>query len=172
MNRNTGLFTAIAVAVVAIFGFTVHQGSSGGSAGGGSEQSSHASDSKAAGPQSAAEGPHLPCREINERIAEFIPDKTLIPPESCGAANGKFSGLLRGAQQTSRLKFIIATLPDPVHTHFPMLFDRLTEALQQAAQDQGYSYDGSWLPWVDERHSYGGLMDQSTAQAMEDLREA
>ena len=53
------------------------------------------------------------------------------------------------------VRFLIATLPDPVHTHFPLLFDRLTEALQQAAQDQGYNYDSSWLPWVPSQSSTG-----------------
>ena len=61
------------------------------------------------------------------------------------------------------LRYIIATLPDPVHTHFSLLFDRLTEALQQAAQDEGYNYDNSWLPWDDEVRSYDRLEDQQKA---------
>ena len=52
---------------------------------------------------------------------------------------------------------------NPVHTHFSLLFDRLTEALQQAAQDEGYNYDNSWLPWDDEVRSYDRLEDQQKA---------
>ena len=73
--------------------------------------------------------------------------------------------------QEPRIQVIVATLPDPVHTHFSLLFDRLTEALQQAAQDQGYNYDGSWLPWSDETRQYGSLRDQQTADALHELQE-
>jgi hypothetical protein len=62
-------------------------------------------------------------------------------------------------------------LPDPVHTHFSLLFDRLSEALQQGAQDQGYNYDGSWLPWSDEARQYGSLNDQQRADALQESQE-
>ena len=45
------------------------------------------------------------------------------------------------------LEFVIATVPNPTLTHLPLMFDRLIEIMQQAAQDNQYSYDSSWLPW-------------------------
>jgi len=62
------------------------------------------------------------------------------------------------------MQFLIAIVPDPLHTHLALLFDREIQSLQQAVQQQGeYAFDRSILPWkllphkttegVDERQS-------------------
>ena len=66
---------------------------------------------------------------------------------------------------------MIATLPDPLHTHQAVLFDQFTAAVQDAAQDEQYDFDGSWLPWEDEPESYALLADQEKADSQKDLRE-
>ena len=68
--------------------------------------------------------------------------------------------------------FVIATLPDPLHTHFSLLFDRLVEAIQQGAQDERYEYDSSWLPWETEESSLALLTDQDEADDRKDKRES
>jgi hypothetical protein len=45
------------------------------------------------------------------------------------------------------LRYIVAVIPDPRHTHLSLAFDRYVEAIEGAAQDEGYVYDTSWLPW-------------------------
>jgi hypothetical protein len=44
-------------------------------------------------------------------------------------------------------KFVIAILPDPIHTHLALHFDRAIEAIQQAGRRQGYTFDTAILPW-------------------------
>ena len=58
------------------------------------------------------------------------------------------------AESKSRenVKFVIALLPDPVHTHLALQFDRGVEALQQAAQKKGYAFDRAILPWDRASH--------------------
>jgi hypothetical protein len=56
--------------------------------------------------------------------------------------------------------FVIATVPDPLHTHLNLNFDRLIDALQQAAQDDGYTYDSSWLPWKERAAEYSSREDK------------
>jgi hypothetical protein len=46
-----------------------------------------------------------------------------------------------------QVRFVIAILPDPVHTHLALIFDRGIEALQQAAERMGYGFDRAILPW-------------------------
>ena len=76
---------------------------------------------------------------------------------------------LYGASQHSHLspgalpkdiKLMIATVPDPVHTHLSLEFDRTLEAIQQAAQDERFTYDSSWLPWKSQSSPYSSLADQ------------
>jgi hypothetical protein len=50
------------------------------------------------------------------------------------------------------VQFVIALLPDPVHTHLGLQFDRGAEALQQAAQKKGYAFDRAILPWDRAAH--------------------
>jgi hypothetical protein len=68
-------------------------------------------------------------------------------------------------------KFVIATLPDPIHTHLALFFDRMAEVIQQAAQDEGYSYAASWLPWDDKDETYLRLADGDRAAYRKDLVE-
>lgn len=130
--------------MVTIFGFSVRPAVKGTLSTAESGQSSR-TPTKGAIPKPSLQNLQSPCREINQRIAEFIPEASRVPPDSCKEDPAKPAGKLEGSHllQTPDVRYIIATLPDPVHTHFSMLFDRLTEALQQAAQDQGYNYDGS-----------------------------
>jgi hypothetical protein len=41
---------------------------------------------------------------------------------------------------------VIASVPDPVHSHLSLIFDRAVDAILQAA-DNGYVSSYYWLPW-------------------------
>ena len=43
--------------------------------------------------------------------------------------------------------FIIALVPDPVHTHLALLFDRTVDVIEEAAQDEDYVFDRALTPW-------------------------
>ncbi len=43
--------------------------------------------------------------------------------------------------------FIIALVPDPVHTHLALDFDRLIEVIQEGTQDEGFQFVHADLPW-------------------------
>ena len=46
-----------------------------------------------------------------------------------------------------KIHVIIAAVPDPLHTHLALQFDRDIDALVQAAGDNGYVPSNYWLPW-------------------------
>jgi hypothetical protein len=50
-------------------------------------------------------------------------------------------------EESSTVRFVIATVPDPVHTDMALLFDRFVEAIGQGAQEAGYTFDHAVLPW-------------------------
>src|SRR5271165_1038787 len=60
----------------------------------------------------------------------------------------------------SGIKFMVATVPDPLHTHLNLVFDRTIDAIQQAVQDEGYTYDSSWLPWKQRAEEYSSRSDE------------
>jgi hypothetical protein len=45
---------------------------------------------------------------------------------------------------------MIAIVPDPVHSHLSLVFDRTVEALQLSAESMNYVVDRYWLPWQPE----------------------
>jgi hypothetical protein len=59
------------------------------------------------------------------------------------------------------IHIIVATLPDPLHTLLNLQLDRMIDAIQQAAQDEGYTYDSSWLPWKAQAADYSSRTDQN-----------
>jgi len=54
--------------------------------------------------------------------------------------------------EQSHIKFVFASLPDPVHTHMALLFDRGIDALQSSAQASGYFLSRAWMPWDISTH--------------------
>jgi hypothetical protein len=48
------------------------------------------------------------------------------------------------------LKFVIASIPDPTHTHLSLLTDRVLEAIIEGAQAYDYLFARSSLPWVSQ----------------------
>jgi len=51
------------------------------------------------------------------------------------------------------IKFVIASFPDPVHTHMALLFDRGIETIQKSAQASGYLFSRAWMPWDISAHA-------------------
>ena len=70
------------------------------------------------------------------------------------------------------IRFAIALAPDPRHTNLSLMFDREMVAIQQAAQDQGYNYNSSWLPWQSDSSPYPLLEDQQRTEEDTSRREA
>ena len=66
---------------------------------------------------------------------------------------------------------ILATVPDPLHTHLNLQFDRTMEAVQQAAQDEYFTYDSSWLPWKSRITEYSSRDDQDKEEEATRQRE-
>ncbi|MGD0162325.1 MAG: hypothetical protein ABSB39_07620 [Candidatus Sulfotelmatobacter sp.] len=115
------------------------------------------------------------CTDLEDLFRAFLAEDAdhFAAPDSCYTKGSgpptNVNSALR--QKTSGLKFIIATVPDPLHTHFALQFDRFAEAIQQAAQDEGFAYDSSWLPWQAEEQSFTHLSDQDEADDRKESRE-
>jgi hypothetical protein len=82
-------------------------------------------------------------RTVNINFYEKAEDISADP--GCGS-DAKRWGLPENADPIN-LMAIIATVPDPVHTHMAMEFDRAVDAILQAASDNGYVSSYFWLPW-------------------------
>ena len=113
------------------------------------------------------------CSDLEDLIQAFFVTDDMAAPDECYSHLSAPPAAVPNAltRDAGTLKFIIATLPDPTHTHFPLLFDRITEAIQQGAQDEGYEYDSSWLPWETDEQSFQFIDDQHRADDLKDERE-
>jgi hypothetical protein len=55
------------------------------------------------------------------------------------------------------IRFLIASVPDPKHTHLALAFDRMVEGIQQAAVEERYTFQSTKdLPWAPEDEGKGG----------------
>jgi hypothetical protein len=111
------------------------------------------------------------CDDIAKVLESFLFAKPLPRPESCvdPIKNAVSAQTLSNAPLNPN--YVIALVPDPIHTHLALMFDRMTEVIQQAAQDENYSYEDSWLPWEDTSQNYALLDDDDQASNRTDLRE-
>jgi hypothetical protein len=168
MKQTAGIITALAV-VLAIFGVSsLPKGSTGGA---GSTPTDDATKASKGRPSTESPGPYGPCVRIQKRLQPFVadsPQERWKLPAFCYPD----SKVPDDPEVTAKgLEFVIATVPNPTLTHLPLLFDRLIEIMQQAAQDNQYSYDSSWLPWS-EGKEYTRLPDQQAADDLLSFQES
>ncbi len=68
------------------------------------------------------------------------------PEMGCNPTQGARWGFPKDRSRL-RVTSIIATVPDPVHTHQSLEFDRIVDGLLSAANDNSYESSYFWLPW-------------------------
>lgn len=171
MNRNVAWGAGALLAIAAVFGIVGRVPRSP------VASSSAASEANKGVPPTSRENvlSTSVCADPERLLQEFFlaGEGDVAAPDSCYPPNFSLDTNAKNRLQTlaSHLNFIVAVLPDPLHTHLSLLFDRKIEAIQQAAQDAGYDYDSSWLPWETEAHTFTHLADQDEIDDRKDARE-
>ena len=79
-----------------------------------------------------------------------------------GCAPGERWGL--SCDEASHIHFVIATVPDPVRTHLSLFFDRSIDAIQEAAQEEGWVFGAGGMPWDSGEHAESTDLDMRIAQ--------
>lgn len=168
MKQELAWGTAAAMAIVAAVGISSQPGTKTGTSASGDAPGGKAISTKIAR-EAVSKGAAEPqCAESLDLLEHFFLHETITGPTSCYAQKPTPTPL----DPKFQTNFIIATLPDPLHTHFSLQFDRYIDALQQGAQDERYTYDSSWLPWETEEQSFGSAKDQDQAEERKAKREA
>ncbi|ADW68977.1 hypothetical protein [Granulicella tundricola] len=54
---------------------------------------------------------------------------------------------LQPAAADMQANVVFAIVPDPIHTHLALWFDRSIDSLEDGLTDSGWRYDRNWLPW-------------------------
>jgi hypothetical protein len=116
------------------------------------------------------------CDDLADDLAEFLKLGDVNRPPSCfddtaDPADNPYYAQTPLQQSHIELRYVMATLPDPIHTHLALMFDRLTEVIQEAAQDETYAYEVSWLPWDDKAETYQKLKDDDEESDRKDFKE-
>lgn len=98
-------------------------------------------------------------KTLGDALREFFPDF----PQDVSQLSAKEKPVQNksGSMVAEQAKFVIAILPDPVHTRLGLFFDRSIEALQQGAQAKGYVFDRAAMPWPRPRPNESKDADRS-----------
>ena len=114
------------------------------------------------------------CAGVLEQLEDLLAIENLPPPEECFEPNDVHHDKPPESlsEKTAGLKFVIALMPDPVHTHSSTIFDQFASAIQEGAQDEKYDFDSSWLPWNDEESSHPLLADEKVANREKEFEES
>lgn len=171
MKTEGTIGAATLLAIAAVVGFSLQTGPKQ-EGGANADRNGMATRSKPALTKTDGDG-GPGCSNLKEQLEDFLETEHLTLPEQCsgpkpGSGTGSSPDL---TEKTSHLKFVVAMLPDPVHTHLPALFDQFAVAVQEAAQDEKYDFDSSWLPWDQEENPYPLLSDEKTSNLEKALKE-
>ena len=152
MRGRGGLATTISLVIAAIFGLSyVPRKAADAMPAAESQKSAAKSNLVNVKSQTTAgkDKPLASCEQIAKRLERFYRPEEAVPmAASCFPPTSKAGQIARAEKKTNpNLQFTIAIAPNPIQTHLPLLFDRVIEAVQQAAEDSGYVYDSSWFPW-------------------------
>ncbi len=85
-------------------------------------------------------------------------------PSTARPANGAIP-----AGDVPDIRALIATVPDPVHSHLALEFDRSIDSLMQAAGDNRYLGTNYWLPWKSRGAGTSSEAASTAAETEEDL---
>jgi len=169
LKENAGILTSLAV-VLALFGVANLPRSSSGGTGGATPANERGNAPREKVTESSNSTADHVCRKIQEQLQVLVADKlnqASGAPQSCYTS----SKTANEAEATATdVSFVIATVPNPVSTHLALVFDRMVETIEQAAQDNGYSYDSSWFPWNDNK-DYSRYPDQLAAEGSQSRSE-
>jgi hypothetical protein len=172
MKKKGTIATATLLAIAAVVGVSVQTGPKQSETG----RTDRNAEAKRSRPSIAKHDTHKErpgCASLQGELEDFLAVENLILPGQCyepeDAPPGQPPEDL--ANKTSRLKFVIALMPDPVHTHLSAVFDQFAVAIQEGAQDEKYDFDSSWLPWDDEESSYTHLADEKASIREKKLKE-
>lgn len=93
-----------------------------------------------------------PSEGLQSLIGDFFGPKTKrkVKPEAEKEDLKEHWGVPREFRQS--LEFVIAIVPDPVHTHLSLDFDREIDAIQEAVQQDGYLFSRAYTPWEPSDH--------------------
>ncbi|MGC2660984.1 MAG: hypothetical protein WA324_23770 [Bryobacteraceae bacterium] len=75
--------------------------------------------------------------------------------ESCANDSGcserlaRFFGVANNSGQKPLIQYVLATIPDPLHTRLALSTDSSIEAIEKAAFDSHWEFAAQWLPWYD-----------------------
>ncbi len=122
----------------------------------------------------ASAGPHSIFENaMAESVASYFGCLDLTVP-STGKNIDKESHWNVPKDARGNVQFVIAIVPDPIHTHLALLFDRYIQSLQQAVQQQGdYAFDRSILPWkLTSQKGNDGVAERQSEDQARKAREA
>lgn len=170
MKRQATLGMLGVLAVAGTVGISLQSGVHRGGENGTEARQVHEKQARGTTSATAAAERERACADIVQNLEVFL--AVLVPrPKSCFADDFSHPAEKVNAAPAWDLRFVVATLPDPIHTHLALIFDRLAQVIQEAAQDESYSYEASWLPWEDKEQSYTTLTDEDRAGDRKDLIE-
>jgi hypothetical protein len=101
-------------------------------------------------PGSSKSKPYCVEKDLLETIQAFLPEPTV--DDLCASDNPLDQEFKRLAQSGNEINFAMAIVPDPVHTHLSLFFDRTMDAIQQGAQQAGWIFDRATMPWESKEH--------------------
>lgn len=114
------------------------------------------------------------CEAVEEAFKKFF----LIDSEDVKAPSNCFVNKVQNPAidpklwlRASNAHYVIALMPDPIHTHMAATFDEWVESIEHAAESERFTYDSSWFPWREAESPSTLLAENLKASEIRRIRE-
>jgi hypothetical protein len=173
MNRSFGWGTVILIAVAAAWFGTARQSIPDGASSAAQTSLPPATGAKKPVGKGKLDS-RIGCQPLEDALQTFflVDGEKIKAPDDCFEDKNNLSDRKpEDWVRASKARYMIASLPDPIHTHMAAIFDQMMESIEHAAQQEGFTYDSSWLPWRDADQTYTFLDDNLAATKLRKAQE-
>jgi hypothetical protein len=146
------------------------------------EKSTAASSARRSGAESASsngeyvEGPWLATRPFfqheprqnvtaeNGEVVNLFDEESVVRCTASGACRASLRAYFGASESPGALEFLIADIPDPLHTRLALNTDAAINAIEEGAASAGWEFASQWLPWNDTASGEGGDVEKRRKQ--------
>jgi hypothetical protein len=97
---------------------------------------------------SSGEAPVVGCASSPD-LTHLSSVETCARDSGCSQSLSRYFGVVHDSGRPPQIQYIIATVPDPLHTRLALSTDSSLETIEKAAVESHWEFAAQWLPWYD-----------------------
>jgi hypothetical protein len=96
----------------------------------------------------------------NGEVVNLFDEESVTKCAASAACRASIRAYFGANKSSGALEFLIADIPDPLHTRLALNTDAAINAIEEGAASAGWEFAHQWLPWNDSASGEGGDVEK------------